>query len=83
MISIVHPVRLKNSFDISSISNIVKHINEGNVLELKDRSKNKFLILTLDNMVDEGVFLKTTIKKYLSCDIIKYSQVAELVRRYE
>jgi|688.fasta_scaffold382127_3 hypothetical protein len=81
MISIVHPVRLKNSFDISAILNIVKHINEGNVLELKDRSKNKFLILTLDNMVDEGVFLKTTIKKYLSSDIIKYSQVAEVVRR--
>lgn len=30
-------------------------------------------------MVDEGVFLKTTIKKYLSCDIIKYSQVAQVV----
>ena len=79
MISIVHPVRLKTSFDISAISNIVRHINEGNVLELKDSSKNRFLILTLDNMVDEGVFLKTTIKKYLSCDIIKYSQVAQVV----
>lgn len=42
MISIVHPVRLKTSFDISAISNIVRHINEGNVLKLKDSSKTGF-----------------------------------------
>ena len=72
MIPIVHPMRLKTSFDISSLSNIVKYINEGNVLELKDSSKNKFLILTLDSMVDEGIFVKTTTKKVFGSNIIKY-----------
>jgi hypothetical protein len=74
MIPIVHPIRLKTSFDISYISNIVKHINEGNVLELKDISKNKFLILTLDNIVDEGLFVKSIIKKNFGSDIIKYNK---------
>lgn len=72
MILIVHPIRLKTSFDISYISNIVKYINEGKVLELKDISKNKFLILTLDNMVDEGLFIKCITKKIFGSDIIKY-----------
>lgn len=65
-------MNLKTSVDISSLSNIVKYINEGNVLKLKDSYKNKFLILTLDNMVDEGIFVKTTTKKVFGSDIIKY-----------
>ena len=77
MIPIVHPLRIKTSIDISSISNVAKYINEGNILELKDNPKNKFLILTLDNMVDEGLFNKTVINKIFSSNIIKYSQVAE------
>ena len=72
MIPIVHPIGLKTSFDISYISNIVKYINEGNALELKDISKNRFLILTLDNMVDEGLFIKSITKKIFGSDIIKY-----------
>jgi hypothetical protein len=79
MIPIVHPLRIKTSIDISSISNVAKYINEGNILKLKDNPKNKFLILTLDNMVYEGLFNKTVINKIFSSNIIKYSQVAEMV----
>ena len=77
MIPIVFPLRIKTSIDISNISNIVKYIYDGNDLEIKDSSKNKFLILTLDNMVDEGLFNKTVINKIFSSNIIKYSRVAE------
>lgn len=72
MILIVHPLRIKTSIDISNISDIVKYICDGNDLEIKDNTKNKFLILTLDNMVDEGLFIKSITKKIFGSDIIKY-----------
>ena len=72
MILIVHPLRIKTSIDISNISDIVKYICDGNDLEIKDNTKNKFLILTLDNMVDEGLLIKNITKKIFGSDIIKY-----------
>ena len=72
MIPIIHPLRIKTSIDISNILNIVKYIDNGNYLEIKDNSKNKFLILTLNNMVDEGLFNKTFINKIFSSNVIKY-----------
>jgi hypothetical protein len=72
MIPIIHPLRINTSIDISNISNIVKYIDNGNYLEIKDNSKNKFLILILNNMVDEGLFNKTVINKIFSSNVIKY-----------
>jgi len=57
------------------LKKIVEYISNGSTLVLKENQKNKFLILVLDNMVEQELFKKTVTQKWFSYNIVKYHKI--------